>query len=118
MMDIDKFKHINDRYGHSVGDSALKLFVSVVKDSIRQDDLFGRYGGDEFVIIFPNAAADKAKKIVERITKSLKTVVLKHENAEIEISISVGLCELTDENTPDEMISKADKMMFENKKNK
>lgn len=118
MMDIDKFKHINDTYGHSGGDLALKLFVSVVKDSIRQDDLFGRYGGDEFVIIFPNAAVEKAKRIVDRITNSLKTVVFKLDNAEIEIMISVGLCELTDEKNPYEMISKADKMMYENKKNK
>ncbi|MHB1456609.1 MAG: sensor domain-containing diguanylate cyclase [Armatimonadota bacterium] len=118
MMDIDKFKHINDMYGHTGGDLALKLFVSVVKDTIRQDDLFGRYGGDEFVIIFPNAPVSRAQKIVDRISNSLKTVVLKLDNAEIEIFISVGLCELTDEKNPDEMISKADKMMYENKRNK
>jgi len=118
MMDIDKFKQINDEYGHIDGDAALKLFASVVKDTIRQDDLFGRYGGDEFVIVFPNATAEIAKRVVDRITSSLKTVVLNLDNAEIEISISVGLCELTDERTPEEMINKADKMMYENKKNK
>lgn len=118
LMDLDKFKHINDMYGHSGGDSALQLFVSVVKDTIREDDLFGRYGGDEFVIIFPNATVEKAKRIVNRIKSSLKTVVLNIDSAEIEISISAGFCELTDENDPDEMISKADKMMYVNKKSK
>lgn len=118
MMDIDKFKHINDKYGHKEGDAALKLFASVVKDTIRQNDLFGRYGGDEFVIIFPNTTVEEAKRIVDRITSSLEKVVLNIDSAKIEISISVGLCELTDENNPDEMISKADKMMYENKKNK
>ena len=54
MMDIDKFKHINDTYGHMMGDSALKLFASIVKDEIRESDLFGRYGGDEFVLAFRN----------------------------------------------------------------
>lgn len=118
MMDIDKFKFINDMYGHSEGDSALKLFASVVKDTIRQNDLFGRYGGDEFVIIFPNTTVQIAKRVVERIRSSLKSVVLKIDSAEIEVSISAGFCELIDEISPDELISKADKMMYENKKNK
>ena len=118
MMDIDKFKHINDKYGHSGGDTALKMFASVVKDAIRQDDLFGRYGGDEFVIIFPNTALEIAEKIVDRIEHSLKASILKLGNDEIEMSMSVGICELTEENDPDEMINKADKLMYENKKNK
>jgi diguanylate cyclase (GGDEF)-like protein/PAS domain S-box-containing protein len=118
MMDVDKFKPINDLYGHSAGDSALKMFASVVKDTIRQDDLFGRYGGDEFVIIFPRTTAETAHKIIDRIKSSLKTVVLKLDTAEIKLSISVGLCELTDESKPDEMISQADKKMYENKNNR
>ena len=118
MMDIDKFKLINDMYGHFHGDAALKLFSSVVSSTIRQDDLFGRYGGDEFVIIFPGTTIETAKKIVDRISSSLKTCVLTLDGAEIEISMSVGLSELTDENNPDELINKADKMMYVNKKNK
>ena len=118
MMDIDKFKQINDIYGHLEGDNALKMFAAVVKDVIRQDDLFGRYGGDEFVIIFLNSTVDMAQKIIDRITNSLKTVFLNVSNTKIALSISVGICELTDENNPEEMINKADKFMYENKKSK
>ena len=118
MMDIDKFKLINDLYGHSEGDNALKLFASVVRDALRQNDLFGRYGGDEFVIIFPNSTKEKAQKVIDRISNALKTAVLKVDNAEIEISMSVGLCALTDEIAPEEMINKADQIMYENKKHK
>lgn len=118
MMDIDKFKQINDIYGHIEGDNALKMFASVVKEVVRQDDLFGRYGGDEFVIIFPNSNIEMAQKIMDRITNSLKTVLLNVANDKIELSISVGICELTDETSPDEMINKADKTMYESKKNK
>ncbi|MHB8962057.1 MAG: sensor domain-containing diguanylate cyclase [Saccharofermentanales bacterium] len=118
MMDIDKFKLINDIYGHSGGDSALRMLVSVVKDIIRQDDLFGRYGGDEFVVIFPDTSVETAQGIIDRIEDSLKTAVLNLDSAEVELSISVGLCELSDENNPDEMINKADKFMYENKKSK
>ena len=118
MMDIDKFKLINDLYGHSEGDNALKLFASVVRDAIRQNDMYGRYGGDEFVIIFPNSSIEMAQKVVDRISNALKTAVLKVDNAEIEISMSVGLCALTDEIAPEEMINKADQIMYENKKYK
>jgi diguanylate cyclase (GGDEF)-like protein/PAS domain S-box-containing protein len=118
MMDIDKFKLINDMYGHLGGDSALKMFASVIKDTIRQNDLFGRYGGDEFVIVFPNASDETANRIVDRIINSLKSAVINFDNAEIGLSMSVGVCELTDENNPDELISKADKLMYEDKKGK
>lgn len=118
MMDIDKFKLINDKYGHLGGDSALKMFAATVKDTLRQEDLFGRYGGDEFVVILPHTTVKKANNIVDRIENSLKNVVLNLDNAKIVLSVSVGLCELTDEISPEEMISKADQMMYENKKNK
>jgi len=118
MMDIDKFKLINDLYGHTEGDNALKLFASIVKEAIRQDDLFGRYGGDEFVIIFPNSTAEMASRIIDRITESLKSVVLNVGSSKLELSMSVGICELMDENSPEEMIQKADQLMYENKKSK
>lgn len=118
MMDIDKFKLINDLYGHSEGDCALKMFASVVKDAIRQDDLFGRDGGDEFIIVFPNSSVEMADRILERISNALNKVCLNVGDHEVKLSISVGLCELTDEANFEEMISKADKIMYENKKNK
>ena len=77
-----------------------------------------RYGGDEFFIIFPNSTEEMAERVIDRITSALKNVVLNVGKDEIELSISVGLCELSDENNPEEMIKKADKMMYENKKNK
>lgn len=116
MMDIDKFKMINDIYGHSEGDCALKLFASVIKDAIRKDDLFGRYGGDEFVVIFPNSSLETATRIIDRITNLLKTVALNVGNKEIVMSFSVGLCELSNHKNPEEMISEADDKMYENKK--
>ena len=118
MMDIDKFKRINDFYGHAEGDNALKLFANVVKDAIRQDDLFGRYGGDEFVIVFPNASCETAQKVIDRIALSLKSNLLILGDSELELSMSVGLCEFSSEKTPEEMISKADQLMYESKKKK
>ena len=118
MMDIDKFKMINDLYGHDEGDRALKLFASIVKDAIRQDGLFGRYGGDEFVVIFPNSSVAMAEKIIDRITSALKSNHLIVGNVDIEMSMSVGLCELNHESNPEEMINHADKLMYDMKKRK
>lgn len=118
MMDIDKFKRINDLYGHDEGDRALKLVASVVKEVIRQHDLFGRYGGDEFVIIFPNSSAHMAEKIIERIAITLKSNPLRIGDISIELSMSVGICEKSTEKNPEEMISCADKLMYDIKKKK
>ena len=118
MMDIDGFKHINDTYGHMMGDSALKLFASVVKDKVREADLFGRYGGDEFVIAFRNTKAYAADKIIDRIHESLQRVVLKTDTGDIALSMSVGLCDLTDEASSDAMIHKADQIMYAEKRRK
>jgi diguanylate cyclase (GGDEF)-like protein/PAS domain S-box-containing protein len=118
LMDIDKFKHINDNFGHLLGDSALKMFSSVVKDKIREDDLFGRYGGDEFILIFRNTTTEVANKVIGRITEALKIVALKTDKVDILLSFSVGLCDLTNETTTDELISRADQLMYEQKKRK
>lgn len=118
MMDIDKFKHINDTYGHLMGDSALKLFASVVKDKIRENDLFGRYGGDEFIIAFRNTAVSTASMIIDRVNESLQRVVLKTDTGDIVLTMSVGLCVLSGEASADEMILKADQMMYTEKRDK
>ena len=118
MMDIDKFKDINDTYGHSMGDAALKLFASVVRETIRESDLFGRYGGDEFIITFRNTAVCTAKSIIDRVNESLKRIALRTETSDIVLSMSVGLCGLSDEMSSDEIILKADKRMYDEKRNK
>ena len=118
MMDIDKSKHINDSCGHLVGDSALKLFASIVKDKIRGDDLFGRYGGDEFIIAFRHTPLTAANVIIERIHDALRRVALKTENGDVTLSMSVGLSEATDASSADALIQQADSLMYTEKKAK
>jgi len=118
MLDIDKFKHINDAHGHLMGDSALKLFASIVKDKIRESDLFGRYGGDEFVIAFRNTSIDTANKIIDRINESLQRVAIKTDTDNVLLTMSVGLWGLSNETSSDEMINKADQRMYAQKREK
>lgn len=67
MIDMDKFKRINDTYGHNVGDTLLKQTVEVMQNNLRTEDVLARYGGDEFVVLIPNCNAEEAKEIIERL---------------------------------------------------
>jgi diguanylate cyclase (GGDEF)-like protein len=69
--DLDHFKQLNDTFGHDVGDRALRLFATVLRDSIRPNDLACRYGGEEFVVVIPDCSVDEAVSVVERVRTSL-----------------------------------------------
>ena len=118
MLDIDHFKQINDTYGHLTGDSALRLFASVVEKHIREADLLGRYGGDEFVIVFYNASIQAAQSVMERIHGSLNVIALKAGSDNIVLNMSVGLCDIREAESPEQMLQIADQRMYEQKKTK
>ena len=118
VLDIDCFKHINDTYGHLTGDSALRLFTSVVQRQIRETDLLGRYGGDEFVIVFRYAPMGVAKTVIDRIASALRIVALKTDTEDIILSMSAGLSDLSDGQTCDQLIETADRRMYEEKSGK
>jgi diguanylate cyclase (GGDEF)-like protein len=67
MIDLDDYKHLNDRYGHQMGDQLLELSAKVIKANLRRMDVAARYGGDEFVLLLPHASAEEAAKVVQRI---------------------------------------------------
>ncbi len=94
MFDIDDFKLINDRYGHIAGDKALKHLSDCIKKTIRKDvDIAARYGGDEFVIIFPNTSAENTYKVCTRLLETVRnTPVVAGENT-FNITLSMGISE-------------------------
>lgn len=95
MIDIDKFKDVNDTYGHVTGDRVLREIAESITKNIRRADFAGRYGGDEFLLVFPNTKIDRAKTIAERVRKLVygkKHLVDK--NKKINVSISIGLYEI------------------------
>jgi len=118
-LDIDKFKPINDTFGHDEGDKVLKEVVKLFKSTLREIDIICRMGGDEFLLIFPDNSLKDASQIKERLNKNLvelNQILKKPYN----IEISIGLSEYDPENPlpMDELIRIADQKMYEEKNNK
>lgn len=98
IIDLDHFKHINDTYGHSVGDVALKFFSGVIKQEIkRSSDIIARYGGDEFIVAFPSTDVNGAYLLCSRLKERLNSESLKvNDKVSLIITPSIGIAELTE----------------------
>ena len=118
MCDLDYFKQFNDTYGHPAGDTALKLFADLLKDSFRETDLVCRLGGEEFVIVMPNTGHSEAKEKIQALLNQAGKQEIYHEGRSCGyVSASAGLAscpEQTDD--PDRLIVLADAAMYTAKK--
>ncbi len=112
MMDIDHFKQLNDKLGHSTGDEALAHFASVIKDAKRTTDVLARYGGEEFIIILPNTIQADAIKVIERVQRKLTKQFFMHSDQHIVITFSAGVAERIEGETPEEIIPRADAALY------
>lgn len=92
LIDIDHFKEINDNYGHSVGDQAIILLAQELQQTMREADIIGRYGGDEFAAILPHCTAEQAQKTLERLQSRLNNDLFP-QHAELRVQISAGIAE-------------------------
>lgn len=109
VFDVDHFKKINDTYGHLVGDQVLIEICTCLKENIRKSDVLGRYGGEEFIVIFPNTTIDEAYSIAERCREAISTIMI--ENITIKLSVSGGMQEYSGGLISD-MLKMADKKMY------
>lgn len=91
MMDIDKFKSINDKYGHDVGDEVLIEFTKACRRALRGSDPLCRYGGDEFIVMLTDITQSQAKKVVKRILTMTSNVMINVDEEYIDVSASIGL---------------------------
>lgn len=114
--DIDKFKSINDRYGHSAGDTVLKNVVDRVKKHIKSTDLLGRVGGEEFVILLGRACSDEAKEVAERLRIVIAEKPICYLEENIEVTASFGITEIIEEDIQiEQAIDKADCALYQAK---
>ena len=113
LFDIDYFKKINDTYGHQKGDEVLEKLASVVKSQIRSTDLAFRYGGEEFIILFPDTNLNQAQKIAKRIENIIKKEIRLNNTS---VTISGGIGEYNIYLTKNEFLRKIDQALYKAKK--
>jgi len=118
LLDIDFFKKVNDTYGHIIGDEILKHLVKNVRINLRKSDLFGRYGGEEFVILLPNSDSKSAQTVAENIRQHIEQTPFQSDTKKIYITISIGYSSLKDEDTTiSDIITRADQALYKAKRN-
>ncbi|HKL11243.1 MAG TPA: cache domain-containing protein [Clostridia bacterium] len=112
MLDIDDFKKINDTYGHQFGDEVLVRVSSIFNESLRETDIIGRYGGEEFLILLPNTNLDNAWQVAEKIRKAVESSIWDVE--ELTVTLSGGVSEYAGKHS-NRMIGDADKKLYKAK---
>ncbi len=116
--DLDGFKGINDTFGHHAGDLALKFVSNIIKQIVRESDIAGRVGGDEFIFCLPNATQEEALYFGQRLVESVSASSFVYENKHIKLSMSVGLNTFESKSSSDIdlMIKEADQALYRAKK--
>ena len=112
MLDLDRFKAINDEYGHGGGDVVLADFASLVVQTIRQSDHFGRYGGEEFMLVLPGTAAGAAETLLQRIREQTHEVGGRRLPRAHTVTVSAGLSEYRRGESIEQLIEKADQALY------
>ena len=118
LFDLDRFKQINDRYGHQAGDQVLSEISTVVKQQLRDSDLLSRYGGEEFLVIAPNTGPAEAALLAERLRARIEANVFLRERKEangrgLNLTVSIGLASFDDDSATEEtLIGTADRNLY------
>jgi two-component system cell cycle response regulator len=116
MADIDYFKMVNDTYGHQAGDEVLKQVADLLRIGLRESDILGRYGGEEFLMILPNAGNDQAVTLAERLRKAVEKARFGYRGQDISVTISLGVSAYrlvaSDRAQYDDLLECADKALY------
>lgn len=117
MMDIDKFKNINDTYGHDIGDIALKALAKICAATLRTSDMFARLGGEEFAAVLSGTPIDGAKHLAERLRLAVEAMVTPSSKGDIRYTISIGVTEMLGSEGEDieVMLNRADSGLYQAK---
>ncbi len=116
LLDIDLFKHINDQFGHAVGDAALRHFADVASAGLRDSDALARWGGEEFLLLLPNTELDEAQIVVGRMAERVAASCVDALHAQLRLTFSGGLVARQAQEPFADAIKRADAAMYEAKK--
>lgn len=96
MLDIDKFKRVNDEFGHLIGDTVIKQVATRITNAVRSVDFVGRYGGEEFLVCLPGASQDEIDMVAHRILDSVQSEKVVHDKYALTVTVSIGLAKMND----------------------
>ena len=114
MLDIDRFKEINDTFGHQAGDSVLSELASLIKENIRRDDFFARFGGEEFMIISKNIGVEGAVELAEKLRQKIETQGF---SSKVNVKCSFGVSGYKRDDTAESIVKRADEALYKAKEN-
>ena len=115
VVDIDNFKHINDKYGHRAGDKALRIIANQLLKMTRETDLIARYGGDEFVLLLPETTDKGAMRIAEKLLDAIESCAFHFREKKVTITISCGISEFKKGDSPADAFERADQALYKSK---
>ncbi|MEP0356286.1 MAG: GGDEF domain-containing protein [Paraglaciecola sp.] len=117
MCDIDHFKLINDEFGHSQGDEIIKYLAKDFMENLRKQDAVARWGGEEYLFLLPDTKGEDALVIAEKLRARIENAHFNHKNKQFNVTISIGLHQLTSDDSINQAITKADKCLYNCKVN-
>src|SRR4051794_38054263 len=112
LIDLDLFKRINDAYGHPTGDEVLRTFAITMFANIRSVDRFGRYGGEEFLLVLPDMATDHGVRALDRLRAIIADLDWSAFSTGMKVTISAGVATLSPDETPDSLLARADHALY------
>ena len=113
MIDVDYFKSVNDKFGHDTGDRVLKTLASLLKNKLRQVDIIGRIGGEEFAVLLPATDLSLAREAAERLRQNIQNTSFNFQKIKLQITVSIGLASINQEvSTLTALIKKADEALY------
>jgi diguanylate cyclase (GGDEF)-like protein len=112
LIDLDWFKLINDTYGHPTGDEVLRTFAITIFANIRDNDRFGRFGGEEFLLLLPDTPADDAARILDRLREIIADLDWSAFSPGMQVTVSAGIATLKPDETPDSFLARADRALY------
>jgi diguanylate cyclase len=116
VLDIDRFKHINDKFGHAAGDRALRIVAEQLKAVLRPDDMLARYGGEEFVAVLPDTALENGREIAEALRNCIEGIGFRGQQQPVRITLSCGITALRVDDTPESAFDRADRALYQAKR--
>lgn len=121
MIDLDKFKQVNDHLGHEFGDKVLCTFVTVAQKTLREEDVFCRFGGEEFIALLPNTASAAALMVANRLRSAFEIdsmlIEIKQSHESFAITASIGIAELQQDESFEKLLRRADNALYQAKDN-